>query len=139
MNLTEHFTLEEMTASETARRLGIKNEPNAIQVECLRTLCVTVLEPARMRFGKPIRISSGFRCQELNKAVKGNQNSQHKTGEAADLQVSPVTELRRLFDILKTLPVDQLLFEYNGRTKWIHVSHKYNRKQRGYINDNYRA
>lgn len=139
MKLSEHFTLEEMTKSATAQAMGIDNKPNAAQVESLRTLCCNVLEPARVKLGKPIRISSGFRCEALNKAVKGAKYSQHKTGEAADLQVSPVSELRRLFDILRTLPIDQLLFEYSGQTRWIHVSHKKGRKQRGYINDNYKA
>lgn len=139
MKLTDHFTLEELTASDTASKLGIDNTPNVVQVNDLRVLCTNVLEPARVLFGKPIRVSSGFRCDALNKAVKGARYSQHKTGEAADLQVSPVSELRRLFEILKGLPIDQLLFEYSGQTRWIHVSHKNGRKQRGQVIDNYKA
>lgn len=140
VKLSEHFTLVELCKSDTAKALGIDNVPNAAQVENLRALCRDVLEPARVAFGRPIIVSSGFRCERLNNAVKGAKYSQHKSGEAADLQVSPMSELRRLFDILRTLPVDQLLFEYNKAGKrWIHVSHKNGRKQRGMINDNYRA
>jgi hypothetical protein len=139
MKLTEHFTLEELTASDTARRLGIVNSFTANDVNALQALCDSVLEPARKEFGKPIIVRSGFRCERLNKEVGGKVNSQHLKGEAADLQVSPISGLRRLFDILRKRPIDQLLFERKNGKVWIHVSHKLNGMQRGMINDNYYA
>ncbi len=80
--LTAHFSLREMCASGTAIRLGIKNEPSEEVINRLQQLCEHVLEPLRQRFGV-IRITSGYRCERLNKAVGGVKNSQHRLGEAA--------------------------------------------------------
>ena len=85
--LSEHFTLSEMTRSATALDRGIKNVPSPTQVENLRELCQNVLEPLRKRFGV-IRVTSGFRCPELNRAVSGARDSQHTQGEAADIHVT---------------------------------------------------
>ena len=74
--LSEHFSLEEMTRSGEALRRKIDNEPAAGQVENLRQLCLNVLEPVRRRFGAT-RITSGYRCPELNEAVGGVADSQH--------------------------------------------------------------
>ncbi len=138
MQLTPHFTLEELTRSTVAEQRGIDNTPPQYAVENLQALCRNVLEPARLRFGSPIIISSGYRCAELNKAVGGKPTSQHQYGEAADLQVRGVTNLRRLYDILDNLSHDQLLYENNGKTQWIHVSFRQvgNRNQ---SIDNYKA
>lgn len=122
MQLTEHFTLEEMTYSATARKLGIKNEPNVEQAVNLTRLACCVLEPARVAYGKPIAISSGLRCEELNSLIGGMSTSQHINGEAADLTASDLDEL---FAILSQIPHDQLLFERNALGKrWLHVSYK---------------
>lgn len=123
MQLTPHFTLEELTRSATAEQRGIDNTPNEEVVENLQRLARNVLEPARQKFGAPIIVSSGYRCGELNKAVGGKPTSQHLHGEAADLQVKGVRNLSKLYRILDDIPHDQLLFETNGNgTKWIHVS-----------------
>lgn len=135
MILTPHFDLSEFTRSATATRLHIANTPNAEQIANLRHLCEKVLEPLREHFG-PIIIGSGFRCTQLNSAVGGVKNSQHKTGEACDIHL-PNTELgKQYFEFLKTLPeFDQLIMERdNPRSShyWIHVSIKrsgHNRKQ----------
>ena len=66
MNLSANFTLLELTKSEAAIRLDIDNTPNEEQIESLRLLCENILQPVRDHFGKPVRISSGFRCAELN-------------------------------------------------------------------------
>lgn len=87
MQLTEHFTLSEFVRSETAERNHINNTPSQEVVDNLRALCRNVLEPARVAFGEPIYITSGYRCPALNKAVGGKITSQHLRGEAADLQV----------------------------------------------------
>src|SRR3546814_7010216 len=69
MQLSEHFSLAEFTASDTARARHIANEPNARQIESMKALCANVLEPLRSHFGKPVRITSGFRPPELCLAV----------------------------------------------------------------------
>ena len=132
MQLTEHFTLSEFVRSETATNRHIDNTPTQEVIENLRALCRNVLEPARVAFGAPIYITSGYRCAALNKAVGGKPTSQHLRGEAADLQVRGVENLRKLYNAIKSRGVfDQLLFESNGATKWIHVSYKQsgNRRQ----------
>lgn len=125
MKLTEHFTLSDFVRSETADRNHIDNTPSPEVIDNLRALCRNVLEPARVAFCAPIYITSGYRCPALNKAVGGKPTSQHLRGEAADLQVKGVQNLRRLYRMIKDHGVfDQLLYESNGATKWIHVSYK---------------
>lgn len=83
--MTKHFTLEEFERSQAAARLHIDNRVPAALVPNIRHLCEEVLEPLREHFNEPIYISSGYRCEELNRAVGGVANSQHIRGEAADI------------------------------------------------------
>lgn len=137
MQLTEHFTLSEFVRSETATNRHIDNTPTTEVIDNLRALCRNVLEPARVSFGAPIYITSGYRCPALNKAVGGKPTSQHLRGEAADLQVRGVDNLRKLYNVIKSRGVfDQLLYESKGATKWIHVSYKQSGNRRQAI-DNY--
>lgn len=140
MQLTEHFTLSEFVRSETADLKHIDNTPSQEVVGNLRALCRNVLEPARMAFGEPIYITSGYRCPALNKAVGGKPTSQHLRGEAADLQVKGVRNLKRLYNaILDHGVFDQLLYETNkAGAKWIHVSYTQYANRRQAI-DNYKA
>lgn len=140
MQLTEHFTLSEFVRSETAENKHIDNTPTAVVVDNLRALCRNVLEPARMAFGEPIYITSGYRCPALNKAVGGKPTSQHLRGEAADLQVKGVRNLKRLYNaILDHGVFDQLLYESNkAGAKWVHVSYASYGNRRQAI-DNYKA
>ena len=80
-------------------------------------LCINVLEPARIKYGKPIRILSGFRCSALNTAVGGVKNSQHLCGLAADIPYNS-----SLWSILHFTDFDQLILEHKGKKQWIHVS-----------------
>lgn len=123
MRLSNNFCLSEFTRSDTAKRLGIENEcSNVEQVLNLAYLCHMVLQPLRDKFG-PIRITSGYRCPELNGAVGGASNSQHMRGEAADIHLPSVEKGLEYLAFLKTLPVvDELIWERNGNTHWIHVS-----------------
>lgn len=123
MYITKNFTLEELYKSNTASKLGINNIPNKDATNNLMILAVKILQPLREAYGKPITITSGYRCNELNKAVKGSATSQHLKGEAADL----VTDNnKKLFEVAKKLidegkiKVGQLIDEYNY--KWIHIS-----------------
>jgi len=122
---TMHFTIEEMYASDTAKRLGINNKPNMQQMINIVYLCAYVLEPLRVAMGEPIKIGSGFRCQQLNKAVGGVYNSQHLKGQAADLCIDgDIEKGKRWFEYIKKhLPFDQLIWEHNSKgTYWVHVS-----------------
>lgn len=122
----KHFTLEELTHSDTAVRLRIDNQAPREAAERLAALVENVLDPLREIFGKPITVTSGYRSKELNRRVGGATNSQHILGEAADI-VSD--DNRRLFDIIRTrLPFDQLIWEKGGR--WIHVSYSKERQRK---------
>ena len=124
-----HFTLEELYRSETAKKLGIDNKPSTQQTINLVYLAAFVLEPLRVAMKEPIKISSGFRCQALNKAVGGVYNSQHLKGQAADLCIDgDIKKGRKWFNYIKDhLPFDQLIWEKNPKTGncWVHVSYVY--------------
>ena len=122
---TMHFTIEEMYASDTAKRLGINNKPNMQQMINLVYLCAYVLEPLRVAMNEPIKIGSGFRCEKLNKAVGGVYNSQHLKGQAADLCIDgDIQKGKRWFNYIRQhLPFDQLIWEHNSKgSYWVHVS-----------------
>lgn len=128
MNLTKNFTLEELTQSSTAKRYGIDNMPNKGELDSLTELCEAILQPIRDKYGSTIIVSSGFRCPQLNKLVKGSPTSQHVKGEAADIHTvsDTVEDNKRLFQLIKEMidsgeiTVGQLINEYNYN--WIHVS-----------------
>lgn len=85
MKLSENFELKEFTASDTATRKGIVNNPGVSEVKAIENLVVKLLQPLRKAYGKRMVINSGYRCPELNKAVGGVPTSQHVKGEAADV------------------------------------------------------
>ena len=132
MILTKNLSLEEMYRSETARRCGIDNKPKTEEVvENLRALCLEVLQPLRDHLGKPVVVSSGYRCKDLNRKVGGVENSQHLKGEAADIKVSGREELIDVMRyIMDETDFDQLIREKSGSTEWVHVSHKRNGNNR---------
>lgn len=120
----KYFTIEELTASATAKRKGIDNIPTAAIKINLKHLVEKVLDPLREAYGNPIVVDSGYRCPKLNKAVGGVSNSQHVTGEAADIRTlsDRPKDNKKLFDLIikLKLPFDQLIDEYGYN--WIHVS-----------------
>ncbi len=127
-NVTMHFTMEELYASATATAKGINNKPSVQQMINLVYLTAYVLEPLRVAMNEPIKIGSGFRCQQLNKAVGGVYNSQHMKGQAADLCIDgDIQKGRKWFNYIKNhLPFDQLIWEHNSKgTYWVHVSFVY--------------
>ena len=124
-NITKHFTLEELCASATAKARGIENKPQVQQIIALVYLAVYVLEPLRMAMNEPIPISSGFRCERLNRAGGGVSNSQHTKVQAADLCIGgDIEKGKRWFNWIKThLKFDQLIWEHSSNgTYWVHVS-----------------
>lgn len=139
MNLTKNFTLEELTYSATASVLKIPNKPNKEQIENLKRLAISILQPIRDKFGA-VTISSGFRCNELNKKVGGKPNSQHLKGQAADIGYVNKTNPKDVFKYIKdNLDYDQLLYENSGGIIWIHVSYVSKEKNRRMAIDNYKA
>ena len=122
--MTKNFTLKELCVTKT----GIHNEPNAEQKEALRLLAVNILQPARDALGA-IKVTSGFRNAKVNAAVGGSRSSQHTKGEAADLQCK---DNAALFQFIKTLEFDQLIWEFGDKEQpdWVHVSYaSKNRKE----------
>lgn len=128
----KHFNLEEMCRTSKERYQAENNKPSEAVVHNLQELIKHILDPLRERSGA-IRVSSGYRCPLLNKAVGGVSNSQHVTGEAADIQGIACSNAA-LFNLIRDmkLPFDQLIWEY-GTThepSWVHVSFsKKNRRQ----------
>lgn len=120
----KYFTLTELTKSATAKRKGIKNTPSNEICKSLVALVENILDPLREAYGKPIIITSGYRCEKLNKAVGGAASSQHVKGEAADIRSVQDTpeENKKLYDLIVKLklPFDQLINEYGF--DWVHVS-----------------
>lgn len=128
----KHFTLRELIKSDTAIRKGIKNVPNRQEEQNLNALVDKILDPLREAYKKPIIVTSGFRCEELNRLVGGSKTSQHRTGQAVDIRTIPDTpeENKKLYDLIikLNLPFDQLIDEHNF--DWVHVSFsEKNRKQ----------
>ena len=131
---TAHFALPEFLQSRTAEKHGIPNVPLQCHIMRLRNLAVRCLEPTRQRFGLPLQVTSGYRCEPINRLVGGAVTSQHLTGEAADIQVPrkhwpfSVTSQQQMASILwewmrESLPdYDQLILEHSGATWWVHVS-----------------
>ena len=121
MKKIKYFKLSEFINSATANRLGIDNIPSFEVVDNVNRLA-DYLDGIRAKFGKPILISSGYRCPMLNKAVGGVVNSQHLKGLAADLVCSDMEKLLSI--IRETKGFDQVITEHNKGSKsyWIHVS-----------------
>ena len=125
------FTLKEFVRSNTAARLGINNNPSEDVKKNIELLVEKILDPLREKFGKPIIVTSGYRCKELNKAVGGAAKSQHMSGEAADIRTVEDSKSanKELFNLIIELglPFDQLINEHDY--DWVHVSYgKRNRR-----------
>lgn len=126
----KYFTIQELSHSDTAVARGIDNYPTAEAIHNLTKLVENVLDPLREKYGKPIRVSSGYRSTILNRSVNGATSSQHRIGEAADITVGSKEGNRKLFEIIRQeLPFDQLIDEKDF--SWVHVSFREgrNRKQ----------
>lgn len=141
MKLSNSFTLSEMLRSNTATSLGIESQFNPPQkvIDNLTELCKNVLQPIRDGLKRPLRVTSGYRSHELNKAIKASLTSQHMKGEAADIEFWAngierngilLDEVLNLFFSGKIV-FDQLIIEFpneNNIPKWLHIS--YSKKNR---------
>jgi len=131
--LSKRYTLEDLTKSSTALRFGINNHPTSlVEIDNLTALCTNVLERVWDKFGKP-RIESGFRSPELNKKIGGAKNSQHMSGEAADIEVDGLSNLDIFSWMMTNISFDQLILEFHNATVpssgWVHVSHSRSRNR----------
>ena len=132
MRLSKNFTLSEVTRSNTAKRLGIDNTPKNQHLKNMQRLITNLIQPMRDSLG-PIRITSGYRSPELNRAIGGSKKSQHSKAEAVDIQFWSEGQMnnRILYDwVLKSnIEFDQMINEFNFA--WIHISlkQKNNRKE----------
>ena len=125
MRLSKNFVLSEITRSNTAKRLGISNDPTKKHMEGIQRLITNLLQPMRNELG-PIRISSGYRSKALNRAIGGSSKSQHCKAQALDLQFWKDGKMcnKEIYDwILQSgLDFDQMINEFDFA--WIHISLK---------------
>ena len=135
MKLSANFTLKELTKSDTAIRKGISNEPNTDEIEKLKLLCETILQPVRDKFG-PVTVTSGYRSPELCQAIGSSVNSQHTKAEAADFEVEGVDNADVAYWIKDNISNwDQMILEFytpgQPNSGWIHcsITSKLERKQ----------
>lgn len=120
MMLSPHFSLAEMTVSQTAARRGIKNEPDAAQTENLRRLA-RLLEQVRGVTNQPLTVNSGFRSQQVNTLIGGVPTSEHCDGRAADIICPAYGNPYQLAKAIEAadIPFNQLILEYG---QWVHIS-----------------
>lgn len=130
----KYFTMKEMTNSSTADNLGFINTPTEIEKQNLNDLVINVLDPLREAYGKPIRVTSGYRCARLNKAVGGVENSQHMKGQAADIQPLQYKEINNFIEFVRNWCLhndfDQCIIERSKTGKWIHISWRNENRRR---------
>ena len=120
MNLTDHFTLDELTSSETAERNGWDNTPNETELANLKRLALFLEDVKAALGGKPIMVSSGYRGKQVNDAVGSKDTSQHRVGCAVDFRVPQLTPDQVVQAIIASgLPYDQVIREFD---RWTHLS-----------------
>lgn len=127
MKLGKHFTLQEMTKSQTAARKKISNVPGTEEISNLKALVDNVLDKVRAHFKSPVVVNSGYRSPRLNRAIGGSKTSQHCKGQAADIEVPGVSNLEVAEFIRDNLDFDQLILEnydpVDPSSGWVHVSY----------------
>lgn len=127
----KYFSINELTRSDTAIRKGIKNIPTESAKNNLTELIETILDPLREAWGAPIKVTSGYRSWQLNKAIGGSTTSAHALGYAADLVPinKPMNEFKvfvKNWLISNNLQFDQYIDEHSGNSEWVHIGLKNN-------------
>jgi zinc D-Ala-D-Ala carboxypeptidase len=132
IQFTRNFSLQELLLTEHRNFDNEQYNPPPEIIHNLRALCEHVLQPLRDALGTPLKINSGYRCPSLNKAIKGAKNSQHMSGQAADI-VDLIHGNEFLFRKLKelNLPFDQIIDEFGFR--WVHVSYDPTRNRHEFL------
>ena len=118
-----YFTIAELCASETAKKYNIDNTPNSIITSHLQQL-INFLNPLREAWGSAIKVSSGYRCDKLNRFVGGSKTSSHLIGYGVDLIPAngKMDDFKKfIIDYMKTRMFDQCIIEKSGKTEWIHI------------------
>ena len=136
MKLSNNFSLNEMTKSQTATRKGISNNPSEDHMNNLKELCVNVLQRVRDHFGRVVSVSSGYRSPELCEAIGSSKTSQHAKGQAADFEIHGISNAELVKWISENCVWDQMILEFwkgpdEPNSGWVHCSYKKegNRKQ----------
>ena len=122
MILSKNYTLDDLIASDTARQNRVDNTPTKEVIDNLRNLAQNILQPIADEMSFRPYVTSGYRCQALNKLVGGVPTSQHVTGCAADLRCYTNVYANHLAECAKKMPYDQLILEQKGNIKWVHIS-----------------
>ena len=138
MKLTENFSLNELTKSQTAERKGINNTPSTEHQENLKSLCEMILQPIRDHFGQVVSVSSGYRSPELCVAIGSSTKSQHASGCAADFEIFGVSNKELADYINENLDYDQLILEYwkgedEPNSGWVHCSYTNGNNRKQYL------
>ena len=137
MNLTENFSLVELTKSQTAERKGIDNTPSTEHQKNLKRLCESILQRVRDHFGRVVSVSSGYRSVELCVAIGSSTGSQHAKGEAADFEIFGLSNKELADYINENLDYDQLILEYwkesDPNSGWVHCSFSLNGNRKQYL------
>ena len=129
MNLSKNFNLDELCRSQIAIDCGIDNTPNSDAVmQNLKLLCEKVLQPIRDHYGKPVKVSSGYRNEDVNMLVRGSKLSDHILGSAADIEIPGVPNAELAQWVLDNLECTQVILEFYTpgapNSGWVHVSYK---------------
>ena len=119
-----NFKISELIYSYTAIKKNINNMPDINSLDNMLELIVYCLQPIRELIKKPMIITSGYRCSELNKLVKGSSTSGHLKGRCADFCCSGLTP-QQIIQLIKNsnIPYTQLIEEYSNNTSWVHVDY----------------
>ena len=138
MKLTENFSLNELTKSQTAERKGIDNTPSAEHQDNLKSLCEMILQPIRDHFGQVVSVSSGYRSPELCVAIGSSTQSQHAKGEASDFEIFGISNKELADYIDQNLDYDQLILEYwkgedEPNSGWVHCSYTNGNNRKQYL------
>jgi len=127
MQLSDHFTLAELTKSSTAERMGIDNEPGSEVIGKLTLVCENILEPVRNHYDIPFAPNSGFRCLELNREIGSSDSSQHVSGEAVDFEIPGISNKEVALWVQDNCRFDQLILEFYKEgvpsSGWVHCSY----------------
>ena len=137
MQLSENFSLLELTKSQTATMKGIDNAPSPEHQENLKLLCAHILQPVRDRFERVVSVSSGYRSPELCTAIGSKVTSQHAKGQAADFEIYGLSNQELANYIKENLDYDQLILEYwkkeDPNSGWVHCRYNVNVNRKQYL------
>lgn len=130
MQLSNNFSLKELTVSDTATRLGLDNTPNETVIVNLKALAENILQPVREHYGKSIKVNSGYRAPEVNAAVGGSKTSDHCKGQAADIEINGIANGDLAKYIVENYKFTQVILEFYTQgipdSGWVHVSYDVN-------------